>query len=113
MSSPYDIFIKILIDDDKIILCKQERFWRMTIYEKQKLIRKSFPRSVLGPMNLFGFKRRIEYKLEPSYRIYRMGFDLYIYQFVNGNNWEEAPFMAFWLYEKHKIPYIAVSAGNL
>lgn len=113
MSVSYNFFVKILVDDDKVILCEIDRFNDMTMSEKQRLIRKSFPRSVLGLMNLFGFKKRIKYRLEYSYRLLHKQFDSHIYQIADGNDWKKAPFMALWLHEKHKIPYLTVSAGDL
>lgn len=107
------IFVSILVDDDKMILCKTESLNEMDESKRQKLIRKAFNGTNLRKKNLISFCKKIPYKVINPNNLHSIQFHKKVEQLKKGNDWDESPFMAFWIHKKGGTKYLTSASGNL
>ena len=107
------VFVSILVDDDKMILCKAESLNEMDEAKRQKLIKKAFAGTDLRRKNLIGFFKKIPYKVIHPNHLHSLQFQKQVEQLKEGNDWEESPFMAFWIHKKGGMKYLTSASGDL
>lgn len=101
-------FSKVLIDDDRMIVCKKEDFDKLSEKERQLLISGAFPELEKKRrwFNQFGC---IGYKIEYCYKMYSSAFDSQVGRLERENDWEKYPYVALLLFVKDNKRYCKVT----
>jgi len=103
-------FSKILIGDEKMILCRKSDLEKVKI---EKIIKKAFPELLAGKNIFQRLFYRIDYKIECCFKMFSSHFDYHVRCFEAHNNWDENPFIALRVYEESGKTYCKAKPMNI
>lgn len=93
-------YSKILIGDDKMILCREKDLKQTKV---KKVIKKAFPELFAGLIDRIFVK--INYQVVCCYKMYSSQFDCQVGSLEKNHNWDIHPFMALKVFEKDGKTY--------